>query len=307
MAVPSFEIVILGSSSATPAYGRMPSAQVVNFRQRLFLIDCGEGTQLQLRKYHLSIQKIERIFISHLHGDHFFGIFGLLGSMQLLGRKKELILYAPPRLKDILDQIWKTSDASIQFPIEFIPLDFHEKKLIFFDDFLTVYAFPLKHRIPCYGFLFEEKPLPGNLIKRKIQQFRLLPFQYEELKKGKTVVLDNGTELRPEDYVSPPPPPRSYVYCSDTRFDENLAVFFSSPNLLYHEATFDSSGKDRAKATFHSTAEEAARMASLCGARKLIIGHFSARYKNVETLLREARSIFPNTMAATEGSIHPVT
>lgn len=301
MSLPPFELTVLGTSSATPAYGRMLSAQMLNFHQRLFLIDCGEGTQFQLRKYHFNLQKIERIFISHLHGDHFFGIFGLLSSMQLLGRKKELFLYAPEPLFELLEKIQRLADAHYDFNINFIPLKAQEKKLIFEDDNLCVHIFPLNHRVECYGFLFEEKKLPGKLIKEKIKNFKLIPTQYDMLKRYMPVTLDDGTILRPEDFVMPPPPIRSFVYCSDTVFFPEITKWIQSPTLIYHEATFSKQHSERAKKTFHSTTLDAAEIALRTSAKSLLIGHFSARYKDYTLLLNEAKMIFPNTIAATEG------
>ncbi|MCX8080879.1 MAG: ribonuclease Z [Bacteroidia bacterium] len=306
MYLPPFEVTVLGTSSATPAYGRMPSAQVVNFHQRVFLIDCGEGVQLQLRKYHFSIQKIERIFISHLHGDHFFGLFGLLGSMQLLGRKKELYLYAPEPLKDILSQIWAVSDTKLEFELIFNPLAGSSSWCVFEDDQISIHAFPVVHRIQCFGFIFKEKKLPGKIIKEKIKNFRLLPYQYEWLKWGKEVVTESGELLNPKDFVLPGPKPRSYIYCADTLYSPDLSKWFDAPNLIYHEATFHETHADRAAKTFHSTASQAARMAKHCNAKCLLIGHFSARYKDIDILLEEARKIFPDTLAAKEGLTIPV-
>jgi ribonuclease Z len=306
MWLPPFELTVLGTSSATPAYGRMLSAQILNFHQRLFLIDCGEGTQFQLRKYHFSLQKIERIFISHLHGDHFFGLFGLLGSMQLLGRKKELFLYAPEPLDELLEKIRNISDSRLDFSITFIPLKTNEKKLIFEDDSLSVFTFPLNHRIECYGFLFEEKKLPGKLIKEKIKNLKLLPFQYDLLKRHIPVTLDDGQTLNPENYVMPSPPIRSFAYCSDTVFYPEITKWIQGPTLIYHEATFSKQHTERAQKTFHSTAADAAEIALRTSAKTLLIGHFSARYKDITILLDEARIIFPNTQAASEGTTLPV-
>jgi ribonuclease Z len=306
MSLPPFELTVLGTSSATPAYGRMLSAQILNFHQRLFLIDCGEGTQFQLRKYHFSLQKIERIFISHLHGDHFFGLFGLLGSMQLLGRKKELFLYAPEPLDELLEKIRNISDSRLDFNVTYIPLKTNEKKLIFEDEAISIFAFPLNHRIECFGFLFEEKKLPGKLIKEKIKNLRLLPFQYDLLKRQIPVTLDDGQTLNPENFVMPSPPIRSFAYCSDTVFYPEITKWIQAPTLIYHEATFSKEHTERAQKTFHSTAADAAEIALRTSAKTLLIGHFSARYKDVTVLLEEARMIFPNTQAASEGTTLPV-
>lgn len=306
MSLPPFELTVLGTSSATPAYGRMLSAQVLNFHQRLFLIDCGEGTQFQLRKYHFSLQKIERIFISHLHGDHFFGLFGLLGSMQLLGRKKELFIYAPEPLNELLEKIRNISDSRMDFNIEHIPIKVNEKKLVFEDDTLSIFAFPLNHRIECYGFLFEEKKLPGKLIKEKIKKLKLLPFQYDLLKRHVPVTLDDGQTLNPENFVMPSPPIRSFAYCSDTVFYPEITKWIQGPTLIYHEATFSKQHTERAQKTFHSTATDAAEIALRTSAKNLLIGHFSARYKDITVLLEEARMVFPNTQAAMEGTTLPV-
>jgi len=302
MSLPPFTVTILGTSSATPAYGRFPSAQVVQFHQRLFLIDCGEAAQFQLRKYHFSIQKIEKIFISHLHGDHFFGFFGLIGSMQLQGRKRELLVYAPPELEHIFKTIYAASDASVTFPLKFIHLKSHSKELIYEDDAINVYSFPMNHRVPCFGFVFQEKPFLRKIRKEKVENLSLLPIHYDVLRKGEDVVLEDGRILKNSEYTIPSPPPGVFVHCSDTFYTPlYYKNFFDSPDLLYHEATFSSAEAKRAELTFHSTANQAAQAARDCGAKKLIIGHFSARYKELTPLLEEARAVFRESILAEEG------
>lgn len=256
----TFSLTVLGSSAAIPANNRNLSAHLLNADERFYLIDCGEGTQFQLRKYHISLQRIRHIFISHLHGDHFFGLIGLLNSMHLLGRRDPLHLHAPAELQDILRIQLEASQTTLRFPLEFQPLNFGRYDLLLEEDRLSVHSFPLRHSIPACGFIFREKNPP-----RKVSG------------------------------------PRSYAYCSDTGYSEDIVPFINGAGLLYHEATFMQDLAAAAWDKLHSTAMEAATIAAKANVKKLLIGHFSARYDDLGPLLAEARSVFPETYPAEEG------
>ena len=303
MSVQTFQLLILGSSAATPTTTRNPTAQLLNIAERFFLIDCGEATQIQLRKYKARFQNINHIFISHLHGDHFFGLPGFLASMHLLGRKNEFTIYAPPQLKEIIQLIHKHSDTYLSYPITFVDTQNKTKELIWQDDKVEVYSLPLQHRINTTGFLFKEKPLPRNIDKFKLEKFNVSFSEIHKLKLGFDAVDNNGIIIENHDLTIAPHAPRSYAFCSDTRFFEGLASDISEVDLLYHEATFLEEKTERAAQTYHSTAKQAAEMAVLCKAKKLILGHFSARYDNLTEFFNEAKPVFENTELANEGKV----
>lgn len=302
MSIQTFKLLILGSSAATPTSTRNPTAQLLNIAERFFLIDCGEATQIQLRKYKARVQSINHIFISHLHGDHFLGLAGLLASMHLLGRKNPITIYAPAELKEIIDLIHKHSDTYLSFPIHYVDTQNKVKQLIWEDDKVEVYSFPLQHRINTTGFLFKEKPLARNIDKYKLEKLNVSFSEIHKLKLGYDATDNNGNILSNEELTIAPPPPRSYAYCSDTRFFESLANDIKNVDLLYHESTFLEDKIDRAAKTFHSTAKQAAEMANLSNAKKLLLGHFSARYTELNEFLIEAKPIFNNVELAIEGT-----
>ncbi|MCA6436407.1 MAG: ribonuclease Z [Bacteroidota bacterium] len=296
-----FELLILGSSSASPTSERNPSAQLLNVAERYFLIDCGEATQIQLRKNKAKFQAIDHILISHLHGDHFFGLPGLLSSMHLLGRKNALRIYAPERLKKILELMLDAGDTRLNYELIWHFTSDDDKHLLFEDTKLRVFSFPLKHRIFCTGFLFEEKTLPRNIDKYKIEKFKVSFADIQNLKNGKDVTNEHGELILNSSVTIDPLPPRSYAYCSDTIYHESIVKYIEKVNLLYHESTFLEDKKDRAKKTFHSTATDAARIAKLAKVDKLLLGHFSARYGHLEEFLNEASTAFQNCELALEG------
>lgn len=302
----AMKLTILGSSSALPTSERYPSAHVLNAHERLFLIDCGEGTQMQLRKSKIRIAKINHIFISHLHGDHVFGLYGLLSTFSLMGRENPIHLYAPENYDKMLRSHLSDFDINLSFEINFIPLSGKEPKVILDDKYLTVTSFPLKHRVPAYGFLFREKPSDRNMIKECIEKYSIPPVRIPAIKKGEDFVTADGSVIKNEDLTSPPRVPLSYAYCSDTKYFKRLAEFVKDVTLLYHEATFDRTKDDLAKTTGHSTTIDAAVTALDSGARTLVIGHFSARYKDVGPLVEEARTVFPETYAAIDGKTFDV-
>ena len=300
------KLTILGSSSALPTSGRFPSAHVLNAHERLFLIDCGEGTQMQLRKTRIRFAKINHIFISHLHGDHVFGLYGLLSTFSLMGRTNPIHLYAPENYDNILKSHLSDFDINLSFEVDFIPLSGNNPVIILDDKYLTVTSFPLKHRVPAYGFLFREKLSDRNIIKEYIDKYNIPPIRIPAIKKGEDFITSDGKIVKNEEITLPPPEPLSYAYCSDTKYFKRLASFVKEVSLLYHEATFDKTKEDLAEMTGHSTTLDAAKTALEANVGTLIIGHFSARYKDIAPLVDEARTVFPETYPAIDGKSYEV-
>jgi ribonuclease Z len=301
------KLTILGSSSALPTSERNPSAHVLCAHERFFLIDCGEGTQHQLRKYRIRFGKINHIFISHIHGDHVFGLYGLLSTLSLVGRVAPLHLYAPESFGPVLLSHLADFDIHLSFDIDFIPLKGKNLVQILDDKYLTVSSFPLQHRVPTFGFLFREKEGDRKLKKESIEKFNIPVARMNSIKKGADLFLDDGSIVRNEEMTYAPPEPLSYAYCSDTKYFRRLPSFVSGVSLLYHEATFDREKGRLAKITGHSTTEDAARTALEAGAGALLIGHFSARYRETGNLLSEARELFPVTYAAKDGTTYDIS
>jgi ribonuclease Z len=297
----SFKLTILGSSGALPAYGRFPSSQYLTIQNRHFLIDSGEGTQLRLMQFGLGIHKIDHIFISHLHGDHYLGLTGLIFSMHLQKREADLHLYSFRGLEEILLAQFKHSKSSLNFKIIFHRLKEEAVERIFEDDTITVDTIPLVHKIHTSGFLFREKMKSLRMDKAKLSDAILLQY-IVKLKAGEDIVDESGKVLfRSKDYTLPPRPSFSYAYCSDTQPAESITRQVKGVNILYHEATFLEDEKEKARETRHSTAAEAATVAKEAGVGKLIIGHFSARYKDLAPVLEEAKRVFEHTSLAIEG------
>jgi ribonuclease Z len=298
------KLTILGTSSALPTSERFPSAHVLNAHERLYLIDCGEGTQMQLRKNRIRFGKINHIFISHLHGDHIFGLYGLLSTFSLMGRKVPLNLYAPENYHTILLSHLSDFDIHLNFEISFTPLSGKDPVMILDEKYITVTSFPLDHRVPAFGFLLREKPYDRNIIKEAIGKYEIPGVRIPAIKKGEDFITSEGTLIKNEDITIPGREPLSYAYCSDTKYFKRLASFVRGVDLLYHEATFDKSMEELAHTTGHSTTSDAARTADSAGAKALIIGHFSARYRDIKPLVEEARSIFPHTFPAIDGQTY---
>ena len=297
----SFELTILGSGSAVPVIKRNPTAHVLNVRERFFLIDCGEGTQMQMQRFGVKGGKINHIFISHLHGDHCLGLMGLLSTMHLLGRQKELHIYSPPGLKQMIDLQLKTSGSTLSYKIFFNEMETGQPGIAFDADFVEVSTFPLKHRIACNGYLFREKALPRNMIKEKIVEYQLSIEQIQKAKSGEDIFMEDGKKISNEEITRPPPKPRSYAFCSDTIYDEQLVEYINGVDLLYHETTFLEDRAEQARLRFHSTAKEAATIARKANVKQLVIGHFSSRYDELSGFLEEAQTIFENTILAEDG------
>lgn len=299
----NFTVTILGSGAALPTLNRMPSSQYINCNNRHFLIDCAEGTQVQLRKYKVHFQKISHIFISHLHGDHYFGLVGLLSSMSLLGREKEMHLFGPPELEEIITTQLQYGGSRLSFNINFHSLRFDVKEKIHEDDVLEVFSFPLKHKVPTCGFLINEKPKLLKIDAEKLKDKNIEVEHYKVLQNGQDVKLENGRTYRYLDYTFPPHPPMSYAYCSDTKKDLNVPEFIKDCTVLYHEATFLKKDKSIANSTMHSTTIDAANIASLANVKSLYVGHLSSRYRSDEQHLSELKEIFKNSSVAYDGLI----
>jgi ribonuclease Z len=301
MSSQTFELLILGSSSASPTSERNPSAQLLNIAERYFLIDCGEATQIQLRRFKAKFQAIDHIFISHLHGDHFFGLPGLLSSMHLLGRKQEITIYCPKELKDVMDLMNTISDTRFNFTVNWVFTKNDGLNLIFEDDKVEVFSFPLKHRIFCTGFLFKEKPLPRKIDKYKLDKFKVSTADVLQLKNGNDVVNQEGITIKNKQVTIDPRDPKSYAYASDTIYLPAIVEYVKDVDLLYHESTFLNDKKERAEKTYHSTAEQAAQIAKAANVKQLLLGHFSARYGDLDQFIAEAQPFFDNCLLATDG------
>jgi ribonuclease Z len=301
-----FETTILGCGAAAPTGKHSPSAQVLNIHDKLFLVDCGEGTQMQMRKFKVKMQRINEVFITHMHGDHYLGLMGFISSMHLLGRKTKLTVYGPSELKAILELQLKASQTFLEYPLEVVAVDTAAKQCIYDDKSLRVYSFPMKHRIECCGYLFEEKERKPKITKESIARYGLIPSQIIQLKNGLSVVLEDGSTLEPETVCDDPEPPKRYAYCSDTAYSEKVIEAIKGCSTVYHESTFLESEAERAKSTFHSTATQAAQVAKAAGAKRLILGHFSSRYATEELFKVEASAIFNNVSLANEGMVFTV-
>jgi ribonuclease Z len=298
-----FELKILGSASATPVQARHPTAQVLTVDAHNYLIDCGEGTQWRMLEHRVRPHHLRAIFISHLHGDHYFGLFGLLGTMHLQGRTQPLHIIGPPGLDEVLVTQARVSDMKLGFAMEFTAVDTEVHAVVYEDQYITVATLPMRHRIPCTGYLFAEKPRRANLLKEKLPA-GLRPDQLARLAKGEDLPPDDQQPgVRHADVAGPPPAPRRYAFFSDTLYTPALASLIRGADLLYHEATFLEDLKERAAQTHHSTARQAAQIARDAGVKRLLLGHFSSRYKALEPLLHEAKAVFPTAELATEGLV----
>lgn len=297
-------LTILGNNSAIPAYGRHPTAQLLQYEDEGILIDCGEGTQMQISKYKIKSSKINRILISHLHGDHYFGLIGLLTTMSLMNRKEALHIHAPVGLQQIIDIHLQVADMHLGYPLAFYPIT--EEGLLAETKKLTIDAFKVSHRIECWGFLIREKKKPRRIDKEKAYAAGVPEAYFEKLQSGEDYIDDKGTTVSNDSLTTPAAAPRSYAYCADTMYDEGIAKKVSQATLLYHETTYLKDAATKAAERFHSTTEQAARLAKLAQAEQLIIGHFSAKYESLEPFLAEAKSIFKNTALAIEGTCFKV-
>ena len=288
-------------------HGRNHTAQVIRFGQEFFLLDCGEGTQIQLRKYKVKASKISSIFISHLHGDHYLGLVGLLSSYHLSKRTEVLRIFGPRGLNEIITTHFRWSQTRLNYPLEFTETTTAGKVTLIDHPQFTVSSFPLQHRIPTTGFIIQEKAGLRALIKENLQESALPLEAIQELRLGQDYVASDGTHYYAKDYCLPLASLRSYAFCSDTTFNPSLAPYFEGVDLLYHEATFMEADGHRAAETFHCTASQAAQIAQLSGAKKLLLGHFSSRYPDLSDLLAEAQTVFPNSILSEEGITYPIS
>jgi ribonuclease Z len=302
----SFSLTVLGSSSAIPTTKRFPTAQVLNVHERFFLIDCGEGTQVQLRRFSVNMSKINHIFISHLHGDHVFGLYGLFSTFNLLGRKPDLHIYAYRDMSATLDHFRNQFGTNLSYEIVFHPFMADKPYEIYNDRYMTVQTLPLKHSVPVVGFIFREKPRLLNIRKEMIEKYGIRIRDMRSIKEGHDLLQDDGSVIPNAELTHPPLKPRSFAFCTDTSFFPSLIESLSDIDLLYFEATFANEDKKLAKITGHSTSVQAATLAKKAGVGKLLIGHFSNRYKSIKPLLAEASAIFPPTFAAEDGETHSI-
>lgn len=298
-----FELNILGCGSAKPTTRHQPTSQILNVRGKFFMIDCGEGVQTQMQKMGLSMMNIGHIFITHNHGDHVFGLPGLIGTMDLLGRTSELHVHGPLQVGDFIDYLLKTFYTDIGYNVIFHSVDVHQHALVYEDRSITVHSIPLQHRLPTSGYLFREKPGLPHIRREMIDAFNIPICQINNIKAGASWTTEDGTIIPHERLTTPANPPRSYAYCSDTVYLPHLKDILNGVTLLYHEATYMHERAPRAEQTRHSTALQAAMQARDAKVEQLCIGHFSASLKDENALLREAQSVFPNTILANEGLV----
>lgn len=297
------KLTILGCYAATPRTFTNPTSQVLEIKNHLFLIDCGEGTQVELRRNKIKFSKVKHIFISHLHGDHCFGLVGLISTFRLLNRESELHVYGPKGIKEIITLQLKLSNSWTNYPLLFHELDSKEPQLLFEDDKVTVETIPLKHRIYTNGFLFREKPGLRKLLINEISKYNIDISLYQSVKKGKDVISNNGKVISNHLVTAPPDPPKSYAFCSDTVFDPGIVLQIKNVTALYHEATFLEEHATLAGPTKHSTARQAATIAMNANVKKLILGHFSTRYGSISLFKEEAQTVFQDVELADDGKI----
>ncbi|SHI50783.1 RNAse Z [Mesonia phycicola] len=297
------ELTILGCYSATPRTFNNPTAQVLEIKNHLFLIDCGEGTQVQLRRRKIKFSRIKHIFISHLHGDHFFGLVGLISTFGLLDRKNELHIHGPKGIKEIITLQLKLSNSWTGYPLYFHELDQKIPQLILEDETVTVETIPLKHRVYANGFYFKEKEGDRKLLINEVQQYEIDVAYYRSIKKGKDAVLEDGTTIPNHKLTEPAEPTKSYAFCSDTVYLPEIAEQIKGVSTLYHESTFLEQHKHLCDKTKHSTAKQAALIAKAANAKQLVLGHYSTRYGNIEVFKEEAQTVFDNVILAEDGKV----
>lgn len=295
-------ITILGNSSAKPTATGHPSAQVVNINEQLFLVDAGEGVQQQMARYGISPLKLRAVFISHLHGDHVFGLFPLLSTLGLYGRRTPLKIYAPRPFGEALESYIRLFDSNLPYTPEWVEVDTTKHQIIFENSTTEIWSLPLRHRVPTAGYLFRQKEPALNVTKYAIERYGLDMYQIVAAKRGEDVTLQSGEIIPNELLTYRPYPPMSYAYCSDTNYSARLAKMVEGVDMLYHEATYSASERKLAKERGHATTADAAKVAQMASAKRLLIGHFSSRYKDLELLLQESQEIFPNTFIAEEGT-----
>jgi len=297
------KVTILGCYSATPRTFTNPTSQVLEINNHIFLIDCGEGTQVELRRNKVKFSRINHIFISHLHGDHFFGLVGLVSTFRMLNRENPLHIYGPKGIKEAITLQLKLSNSWTDYPLHFHELTSSNSELVYEDDKVTVHTIPLQHRIYCNGFLFQEKPGDRKLVMNKVLNYDIDKAYYKSIKKGKDAILNDGSVISNAELTEDPAPVKSYAFCSDTRYDEGKIPLINEVTVLYHESTFLESHKHLCHRTGHSTAIEAATIAKKASAKNLILGHYSTRYDNIEQFKDEALTVFENVEVGDDGKV----
>ena len=301
-----FNINILGCGSALPTTRHLATSQIVDLRDKLYMIDCGEGTQVQMRRMRVRFGRLAHIFISHLHGDHCFGLPGLISTLGMLGRTGELVVHGPKEVETYLRPVMDLFCRGMEFEVRFNPVDTRSHSLVMEDRSLLVYSIPLKHRIPTCGYLFAEKPKEAHII-REMTDFYQVPVRcMKDIKQGQDYVTPEGEVVPNSRLTRPAAPPKRYAFCSDTAYNRSIIPIIEGADLLYHEATFAECDLARAKETFHSTARQAAEIARDAHVKRLVIGHYSARYEDLSELHREAEAVFPGTILGNEGTVIPV-
>ncbi|MGX5817634.1 ribonuclease Z [Chitinophaga lutea] len=299
-----FAVTILGNNSAIPTPERHPTAQVVTFNDLLLLVDCGEGTQLQLARYKVRRSRIRHILISHLHGDHYFGLIGLINSLSLLGRIEPLTIYGPPELEEILRLQLSAAGTLLKFDLQFVALLPDKTGLLFREKDLDVSYFPTRHRIPCYGFIFHAQRHRRRVVPEQARAYEIPSAYYTRLSEGADYERKDGLLVKNDWVTLPPAPGKKYVYCADTIYDEDLVPHMQGADLVYHETTYLHELEQRAQERFHSTTVQAATLAQRAEAKRLIIGHFSSKYTELQPFLDESRPVFANTDLALEGATY---
>ena len=301
-----FNINILGCGSALPTTRHLATSQIVDLRDKLYMIDCGEGTQVQMRRMRVRFGRLAHSFISHLHGDHCFGLPGLISTLGMLGRTGELVVHGPKEVETYLRPVMDLFCRGMEFEVRFNPVDTRSHSLVMEDRSLSVYSIPLKHRIPTCGYLFAEKPKEAHII-REMTDFYQVPVRcMKDIKQGQDYVTPEGEVVPNSRLTRPAAPPKRYAFCSDTAYNRSIIPIIEGADLLYHEATFAECDLARAKETFHSTARQAAEIARDAHVKRLVIGHYSARYEDLSELHREAEAVFPGTILGNEGTVIPV-
>lgn len=295
-------LTILGCYAATPRTFTNPTSQVLEINNRLFLIDCGEGTQVQLRKNKVKFSAINQIFISHLHGDHFYGLIGLISTFNLLNRNNPLTVFGPTGIKEVIKLQLRLSNSWPQYELNFVELNSKVSEIIFEDDKVVVKTIPLKHRVYTNGFLFQEKPKERKLNVAAVQEFEIETCYFQNIKNGRDIVLDDGRVISNEVLSFDPPPTKSYAFCSDTIYEESIIPIIKDVDVLYHEATFLNAEEHLAEKTMHSTAKQAAIIAKKAEVKQLVLGHYSTRYESIDLFKEEATEIFENVLLADDGA-----
>lgn len=296
------KLTILGCYAATPRTITNPTSQLLEIKNKMFLIDCGEGTQVQLRKNKIKFSKINQVFISHLHGDHFFGLIGLISTFSLLGRTTDLHIYGPKGIKEIIILQLRLSNSWTNYGLFFHELESNESEVIFEDDKVLVKTIPLKHRVYTNGFLFQEKAGERKLNMDAVQNYEIESCYYQKIKNGKDITLEDGRVIANAELTFDPIEPKSYAFCSDTVYNEAILPVIENVDVLYHESTFLESEQNLAEKTLHSTAKEAARIALKAKAKQLILGHYSTRYESIELFREEAKTVFQEVLLAEDGA-----